>query len=113
MAGRPSAGNRNDSKAWALSGAKDAVGRTAVISDGGYRGSTSLIIPHRRKSGQNELPTWKEVHNPSHRQVRAHAEHAFARMKTWEILRDCRLKDDGVHHAMSGIARLYNLTLGQ
>jgi hypothetical protein len=38
-------------------------------------------------------------------------EHVFARMKTWKILRDCRLKGDGVHHAMLGIARLHNLTL--
>ncbi|MFF4181008.1 transposase family protein [Streptomyces sp. NPDC001750] len=38
-------------------------------------------------------------------------EHAFARMKTWKILRDCRLKGDGVRHAMLGIARLHNLTL--
>ncbi|MDN3265616.1 IS5/IS1182 family transposase, partial [Streptomyces sp. CSDS2] len=27
------------------------------------------------------------------------------------ILRDCRLKGDGVHHTMLGIARLHNLTL--
>ncbi|MDQ1051536.1 hypothetical protein QFZ76_009772 [Streptomyces sp. V4I2] len=32
-------------------------------------------------------------------------------MKTWKILRDCRLKGDGVHHAMLGIARPHNLTL--
>jgi hypothetical protein len=32
-------------------------------------------------------------------------------MKTWKILRDCRLKGDGVHHAMLGIARLHNLGL--
>jgi hypothetical protein len=32
-------------------------------------------------------------------------------MKTGKILRDCRLKGDGVHHAMLGIARLHNLTL--
>lgn len=30
-------------------------------------------------------------------------------MKTWKILRDCRLKGDGVHHAMLGIAHLYNV----
>ncbi|GAA3114784.1 hypothetical protein GCM10017687_29910 [Streptomyces echinatus] len=29
-----------------LSGAKDAVGGTTVIADGGYRG-TGLLIPHR------------------------------------------------------------------
>ncbi|WP_275413817.1 hypothetical protein [Streptomyces rubrogriseus] len=31
-------------------------------------------------------------------------------MKTWKILRDCRLKGDGAHHAMLGIAHLQNLT---
>ncbi|MFJ9929685.1 transposase [Streptomyces misionensis] len=108
--GRPVAGNRNDCKAWDLSGAKDAVGHTTVIADGGYRG-TGLVIPHRRERGQPDLPAWKEEHNRSHRKVRARIEHTFARMKTWKILRDCRLRGDGVHHAMLGIARLHNLTL--
>jgi hypothetical protein len=108
--GRPVAGNRNDCKAWELSGTKDAVGKTTVIADGGYRG-TGLVIPHRRERGQSQLPVWKEEHNASHRKVRARVEHAFARMKGWKILRDCRLKGDGVHHAMLGIARLHNLVL--
>ncbi|MGY0063713.1 transposase [Streptomyces sp. LZ34] len=108
--GRPLPGNRNDCKAWELSGAKAAVGQTTVIADGGYQG-TGLVIPHRRERGQAELPAWKEEHNGSHRKVRARVEHAFARMKTWKILRDCRLKDDGVHHTMLGIARLHNLVL--
>ncbi|MGW2964440.1 transposase [Streptomyces sp. NPDC001220] len=108
--GRPLPGNRNDCKAWELSGAKEAVGRTTVIADGGYRG-TGLVIPHRRERGQAELSAWKEEHNASHRKVRARVEHTFARMKGWKILRDCRLKGDGVHHAMLGIARLHNLTL--
>ncbi|MFE3740405.1 transposase [Streptomyces sp. NPDC059134] len=108
--GRPVPGNRNDCKAWELSGAKNSVGNTTVIADGGYRG-TGLIIPHRREPGRTELPAWKEAHNTSHRKVRARVEHTFARMKTWKILRDCRLKGDGVHHAMLGIARLHNLAL--
>lgn len=33
--GRPVPGNRNDCKAWAESGAKDLVGRTVTIADGG------------------------------------------------------------------------------
>jgi hypothetical protein len=108
--GRPVPGNRNDCKAWELSGAKDAIGRTTVIADGGYRG-TGLIIPHRRDPGRAELPNWKEEHNATHRKVRARVEHAFARMKSWKILRDCRLKGNGVHHAMLGIARLHNVTI--
>lgn len=67
-------------------------------------------MPHRRTPGE-ELPGWKRAHNRSHKQVRDRVEHVFARMKTWKILRDCRLKDDGVRHAMLGIARLHNLPL--
>ncbi|MFI6359296.1 transposase [Streptomyces sp. NPDC050743] len=110
VVGQPLPGNRNDCKAWELSGVKAAVGRTTVIADGGYRG-TGLVIPHRRAKGQAELPAWKKEHNTSHRKVRARVEHVFARMKGWKILRDCRLKGDGVHHAMLGIARLHNLAL--
>ncbi|WP_406212087.1 transposase [Streptomyces canus] len=107
--GQPLPGNRNDCKAWEGSGAKAAVGKTTTIADGGYPG-TGLVMPHRHRQGE-DLPGWKEAHNTSHRQVRARVEHVFARMKTWKILRDCRLKGDGVHHAMSGIARLHNLAL--
>ncbi|MFF3620915.1 transposase [Streptomyces sp. NPDC002467] len=96
VVGRPLAGNGNDCKAWEESGAKAAVGKTLTIADGGYPG-TGL--------------DWKEDHNKSHKQVRARVVHVFARMKTWKILRDCRLKGDGVHHAMLGIARMHNLAL--
>ncbi|MEU3513494.1 transposase [Streptomyces longwoodensis] len=109
--GKPLPGNRNDCRAWEESGAKIAVGTTpAVIADGGYRG-TGLAIPHYRRHKDEELPSWKEEHNASHRKVRARVEHTFARMKNWKILRDCRLRGEGVHHAMLGIARLHNLTL--
>ena len=53
--GRPLPGNRNDCKAWELSGAKAAVGKTRSIADGGYRG-TGLVIPHRRERGQSRTP---------------------------------------------------------
>ncbi|WP_326607294.1 transposase [Streptomyces sp. NBC_01799] len=107
--GQPLPESRNDCKAWEESGAKAAVGRTTTIADGGYPG-TGLVMPHRRHKDE-DLPGWKEAHNTSHRQVRARVEHVFARMKTWKLLRDCRLKGDGVHHAMNGIARLHNLAL--
>lgn len=109
VVGRPLPGNRHDSRGWEESGTKDAVGHTMTIADGGYQG-TGLVIPHRRRKGE-ELPAWKEEHNRSHKQVRARVEHTFARMKGWKILRDCRLKGDGVHQAMLGIARLHNLAL--
>ncbi|MEU2394988.1 transposase [Streptomyces sp. NPDC007369] len=110
VVGRPLPGNRHDSRGWEESGAKAAVGSTTTIADSGYQG-TGLVIPHRKAKGQAELSDWKEEHNRSHKQVRARVEHVFARMKTWKILRDCRLKGEGVHHAMAGIARMHNLTL--
>ncbi|MFE2554407.1 transposase [Streptomyces sp. NPDC059355] len=109
VVGRPLAGNRNGCKAWEEPGAEAAVGRTLTIADGGYPG-TGLVMAHRRRKGE-ELADWKQDHNKSHKQVRARVEHVFARMKTWKTLRDCRLKGDGVHHAMLGIARLHNLAL--
>jgi hypothetical protein len=110
LVGAPLPGNRNDCRAWDESGAGHVFRNATVIADGGYRG-TGLLIPHRRRPGQTELPPWKEAHNASHRLIRARVEHVFARMKTWKILRDCRLKGDGVHHAILGIARLHNLAL--
>ncbi|CAM5562717.1 hypothetical protein SPURM210S_03896 [Streptomyces purpurascens] len=68
-----------------MAGAKDAVGSTVTIADGGCPG-IGVVIPHRRKHGQSEFPDWKEQYNKSHKQVRARIEHAFARMKTWKIL---------------------------
>ncbi|MFE5561164.1 transposase [Streptomyces sp. NPDC056544] len=109
VVGRPLPGNRNDCKAWEESGAKAAVGKTLAIADGGYPG-TGLVMPHRRRKGE-DLSGWKQAHNKSDKQVRARVEHVFARMKTWKILRDCRLKGDGVHHAMLGIARMHNLAI--
>jgi hypothetical protein len=100
------AGNLNDCRAWAESGAKAAVGNTMTIADGGYPGTGLYAAPP--PSGE-DLPDWKQAHNKSRKQARAHIEHAFARMETWKILRDCRLRGDGVHHAMHGIARLHNL----
>ncbi|MCQ6246172.1 transposase [Streptomyces malaysiensis] len=107
---QPLPDNRNDCRAWSESGAKEAVGTTTTIADGGYRG-TGLVIPHYRRSKDDELTVWKQEHNASHRRIRARVEHVFARMKSWKILRDCRLRGDGVHQAMRGIARLHNLNL--
>ncbi len=109
VVGQPLPGNRNDCEAWEESGAEAAVGRTLTIADGGCPG-TGLVMLHRRREGE-DLPDGKKAHNESRKQVRARIEHTFARMKTWRILRDCRLEGDGVHHAMLGIARLHSLAL--
>ncbi|MCZ4120322.1 transposase [Streptomyces sp. H39-S7] len=109
VVGRPLPGNLNDCKAWAEPGAKAAVGMATVIADGGYPG-TGLVIPHRRPK-DGVLTEWQVEHNRGHKQVRARVEHVFPRMKAWKILRDCRIRGEGVHRAMLGIARLHNLAL--
>jgi hypothetical protein len=43
--------------------------------------------------------------------VRARVEHTFARMKNWKILRDCRLRGDGPHHAVQAVAITHNLAM--
>ncbi|CAM5331990.1 IS5 family transposase ISStsp6 [Streptomyces alboniger] len=80
-----------------------------TIADGGYPG-TGPAMPHRRRKGE-DLADWQKTHHTSHRQVRARVDHVFARMKCWKILRDCRLKGDGVQYAMLGITRLHHLSL--
>ncbi|MFF7308831.1 transposase, partial [Streptomyces sp. NPDC008137] len=53
----------------------------------------------------------QEEDNAEHRRVRARVEHTFARMKNWKILRDCRQKGDGLHHAVQAVATMHNLAL--
>ncbi|MFD8376088.1 transposase [Streptomyces sp. NPDC059688] len=65
--------------------------------------------PPRTRPGRT--PGLERGANRSHRKARVRVEHAFARMKSWKILRDCRLKGDGVHIALLGIARLHHLAL--
>ena len=107
--GRPLPGNRHDARAFAESGIDRVAKGAPVLGDGGYRGTTALI-PHWKRPNR-PLTDKQEADNAVHRRARARVEHVFARMKTFKILRDCRLKGDGVEQAMLGIARLHNLAL--
>lgn len=63
--GRPLPGNRNDCKAWELSGAKDAVGRTTVIADGGYRGTACSSPTATNSARPNSRPGKKNTTAPT------------------------------------------------
>jgi Transposase DDE domain/Helix-turn-helix of DDE superfamily endonuclease len=108
--GQPQPGNRNDCQAYTASKIDRAAAGATVLADGGYQG-TGLLMPHRRRAGQTDLPGWKERDNAAHRRVRARIEHTFAGMKTWKILRDCRRRGRGVYWATTGVAHLRNLAL--
>ncbi|MFI0777381.1 transposase [Streptomyces sp. NPDC021212] len=81
--GRPLPGNRNDCKAWELSGAKAAVGRATVIADGGYRGSgcsfRTAVNAARPNCQCGERSTTPPTARSGDR-----VEHVFARVKASE-----------------------------
>jgi hypothetical protein len=108
--GQPQPGNRNDCVAYSTSKIDRAAAGATVLADGGYQG-TGVLIPHRRRAGQTDLPGWKERDNAAHRKLRARVEHTFAAMKTFKILRDCRRRGHGVYWATTGVAHLRNLAL--
>ncbi|MFI0263027.1 transposase, partial [Streptomyces sp. NPDC017056] len=108
--GLPLPGSRNDCRAVTESGVDRACRGAPTIADGGYQG-TGLLIPHRKQRRQSHPSPQQEAENAVHRRARARVEHALPRLKNRKILRNCRLKDDGVHQAMLGIARLHNLAL--
>lgn len=108
--GDPLPGSRNDCRAFSESGVDRACRGVPTLADGGYQ-STGLLIPHRKRLGQERLSLQQEAENAVHRRARARVEHALSRLKNWKVLRDCRLKGNGVHLAMLGIARLHNMAL--
>jgi hypothetical protein len=109
--GRPVPGNHNDCTAYRDSGVERSCRGANVMADGGYIGNRQVIMPYRRPRDGGELPAWQVELNTVHKKVRARVEHAFAHMKFWNILRNCRRKRDGVHHATRGIALMRNLAM--
>ncbi|MFJ8982445.1 transposase family protein [Streptomyces sp. NPDC055089] len=108
-AARPVPGNTADAKAWRDSGLADVCQGVTVLGDGAYI-NTGLVIPHRKRPGRPLLPG-EESDNAAHRKVRARVEHAFARMKHYKILRDCRQRGNGLHYAVQAVATLHNHAL--
>ncbi|TGZ18399.1 hypothetical protein DV517_33720 [Streptomyces sp. S816] len=108
-AARPVPGNTADARAWRNSGLTEHCEGVTVLGDGTYI-NTGLIVPHRKRPGR-PLLKGEEEDNAAHRKVRARVEHVFSRMKNYKILRDCRQRGDGLHHAVQAVARMHNLAL--
>ncbi|WP_086738300.1 transposase [Streptomyces glaucescens] len=106
---RPVPGNTADAKAWRDSGLAAHCEGVTVLGDGAYI-NTGLIVPHRKRPGRPLLKA-EEEDNAQHRRVRARVEHTFSRMKNYKILRDCRQRGNGLHHAVQAVARMHNLAL--
>ncbi|CAL9643101.1 hypothetical protein SUDANB140_06405 [Streptomyces sp. enrichment culture] len=108
-AARPVPGNTADAKARRDSGLAQHCESVMVLGDGAYI-NTGLIVPHRKRPGR-PLLKGEEEDNAQHRKVRARVEHTFSRMKNYKILRDCRQRGDGLHHAVQAVARMHKLAL--
>lgn len=102
--GRPAPGNKADAHVWRNSGLPAQCQGVTVLGDGAYI-NTGLVVSHRKRPGRPLLPG-EEADNAEHRKVRARVEHAFARMKNYKILRDCRQHGDGLRHAVQAVAQI-------
>jgi len=110
--GEATPGNRDDCRAYTDSGVDEQCRGATVMADGGCQGNPGVIMPYRTPpQGESPLPQWKEDLDTVHKSVRARVEHALAHMKSWNILRNCRRKRDGVWHATRGVAQMRNLAM--
>ena len=109
--GRPTPGNRPDCRAYRDSGVDRHGDGATVMADGGYQGNPEVIMPYRAPINGCPLPGWKHDLNTVHKRIRARVEHALAHMKTWNVLRNCRRKRDGVWYATCGVAQMRNLAM--
>ena len=60
-------------------------------------------MPYRKPRDGTELPPWKQDFNAGRRKVRAHVEHALARLKTYKTLRDYRRAERTLAKGEKGI----------
>ncbi len=81
------------------------------MADGGYEGNPAVIMPYRKRRDGQPLKAWQEDLNVTHRKVRARVEHALARMKLSDILRDYRRAASTLGDTASGIANPHNIVL--
>ncbi|HEV2780878.1 MAG TPA: transposase [Actinophytocola sp.] len=110
--GKPTPGNRHDCRAYTDSGVDQQCLGAHVMADGGYQGNPEVVMPYRKpREGEPSLPRWKEDLNTVHKSVRARVEHALAHLKSWNILRNCRRKRQGVYYATRGVAQMRNLAM--
>jgi hypothetical protein len=101
-AARPVPGTTADAHAWRASGLSRHCQGVTVLGDGAYL-NCGMAVPHRKRPGR-ALLQGEEDDNAEHRKVRARVEHAIGRMNKYKILRDCRQRGDGLHHAVQAVA---------
>lgn len=71
-----------------------------TLTDGGYRSLPGATLPP---------PKTDNHRHAAHRKIRARIEHILARMKDWQMLRQCHRRGDNINNAAQAVAHLYNL----
>ncbi|MFD9444722.1 transposase family protein [Streptomyces sp. NPDC060006] len=108
-AARPAPGTTADAHAWRASGLAEHCHDVTVLGDGAYL-ICGMVVPHRKRP-RRPLLAGEEADDAAHRTVRARVEHVIGYMKNYKILRDCRQRGDGLHHAVQAVAHMHNLAL--
>ena len=98
-------GNRNDVVVARRTVASLLDGSRPILGDGGYRGITTITGPRRGSDGR----IVRDHHYRAHRRIRARVEHVIARIKDWQILRQCRRRGDAINHSLQIVGGLWNL----
>jgi DDE superfamily endonuclease len=108
--GRCWPGNRNDVIVARHTVAHLLHGTRPILGDGRYRGIDTITSPRRATDGR----IIHDDHYRKHRRTRARVEHVIARLKDWQILRQCRRRGQAINHSLHIVAGLWNLkTRGQ
>ncbi len=108
-AARPVPGTTAVAHAWRTSGLSRHCEGVTVLGDGAYL-NCGMAVPHRKCPGRALLQV-EEDDNAEHRRVRARVEHVVGRLQNYKLLRDCRQRGDGLHHAVQAVAHMHNLAL--
>lgn len=98
-------GNRNDVVVARATVAHLLTGQRVILGDGGYRGIDTITAPRRDHTGR----IIRDDHYRAHRRIRARVEHVIARLKDWQILRQCRRRGQAINHNLHIITGLWNL----
>lgn len=105
----PAPGTTADAHAWRASGLSQHYEGVTVLGDGAYL-NCGMAVPHRKRHGRALLQA-EEDDNAERRRARARVEHVIGRMKNYKILRDCRQRGDGLHHAVQAVTHMHKLAL--
>jgi hypothetical protein len=103
--GRCWPGNRNDVVVARHTVPHLLDGTRTTLGDGGYRGIAAITSPRRGLDAR----IIHDDHYRKHRRIRARVEHVLARLKDWQILRQCRRRGQAIDHSLHIITGLWNL----